>query len=67
MYSLLGQTPLHIASSQQAQQSMIILMRSPNINFSLKNKQDETAEDVARRSGRFHYLFTMCHEAINKL
>jgi hypothetical protein len=46
---------------------MIILLNCPNINLKVKNKLGETAEDLAKRAGRFHCLFDMAHEAINKL
>ncbi len=45
---------------------MIILLTSPGIDITLKNKLGETALDLAKRAGRFAHLFEMCDDESNK-
>lgn len=60
------QTPLHLAASNsQAKSSLELLLRHGDVDPCLRNGQDEMAFEVARRSGRFSYLFELAEEAVD--
>ena len=60
------QTPLHLAASNgRAKSSLELLLRHGGTDPSLRNGQEETAFEVARRSGRFGYLFELVEEAVD--
>jgi len=46
---------------------MIILLTCPYVLKNAKNDRGETAEDMARRAGRYGNLFDMNRDSINKL
>ncbi|XP_071497451.1 ankyrin repeat domain-containing protein 49-like [Diadema antillarum] len=55
-----GQTALHLAASNaEAEEVIQMLIMSRYIDITLKNGADETAYDIARRTGRLTYLFEM--------
>lgn len=61
-----GQTPLHLAASNsRAKPSLELLLRCGGVDPSLRNGQDQTAYEVARRSGPWSYLFEMTEEAVD--
>ncbi|XP_054769097.2 ankyrin repeat domain-containing protein 49-like [Lytechinus pictus] len=53
-----GQTALHLAAcSAESEEILSLLLLSRYIDTTLKNAADETAYDIARRTGRLVYLF----------
>lgn len=58
------QTPLHIAAtvSNCRETAMTLLMES-NIDASIRNNSNETAADIARRTGLTYPVFEMGHSA----
>ncbi|XP_019873671.1 ankyrin repeat domain-containing protein 49 [Aethina tumida] len=55
-----GQTPLHVAACHGASYGIVeILLMHPYIKPNIKNKSDETAMDIAKRSSKFYNIFDM--------
>jgi ankyrin repeat protein len=51
------QTPLHLAvANSQSHETISVLLSHPELDVTLRNKQGETARDLAMRT-RFHTLF----------
>ena len=60
------QTPLHLAACNGRVKSCLeLLLRHRDVDPSLRNGQDETAFEVARRSGRFSDLFELVEDAVD--
>lgn len=60
----LDQTPLHIAASvSNCREMAMTMMLNPNIQPHLINNSNETAADIARRSGLTFPIFEMAHSA----
>lgn len=58
------QTPLHIAATvSNCRETAMTLMMEPNCDTSALNNSDETAPEIARRTGRSYPLFAMGHTA----
>lgn len=56
--NLLGQTPLHLAASHgRSYETVQLLLMHPFINPKLKNKNGDTAVEIAQRSSRFYNIF----------
>ncbi|GJQ67718.1 hypothetical protein Trydic_g16539 [Trypoxylus dichotomus] len=54
------QTPLHIAASHGAQYDTVqFLLMHPYIKPEMRNKNGETAYDIAKRSSKYYHLFEM--------
>lgn len=59
------QTPLHITTSVSAcRDTLVTLFMNPKLNPNLKNNSDETAVQIARRTGLTFPLFDMVHPAL---
>lgn len=62
----LGQTPLHVAASHGASYEAVqLLLMDPNIKPDLRNKSNETAYDIAKRSSKYYHIFDMADPALN--
>lgn len=60
------QTPLHFAASGVSEATTLqLLLCNRWLDASLRNMQDETAYDIAKRSGKHHVLFEMVEDSIN--
>ena len=60
------QTPLHFAASGVSGATTLqLLLCNRWLDASLRNMQDETAYDIAKRSGKHHELFEMVEDSIN--
>lgn len=58
------QTPLHIASTiSNCRETAMTLMMEPNCNTAALNNSEETAAEIARRTGLSYPLFAMGHSA----
>lgn len=63
-----GQTPLHLAASQRNHREIVqLLLMHPWINVNLRNKLDETAMVIAKRSSSVHCLFDLYSDALMNL
>lgn len=63
-----GQTPLHVAAQQSTGlETLLLLLTSPFVDYSVKNDQGETASDIAQRSCKHHALFEMTDDNLNRL
>ena len=61
-----GQTPLHLASSNdRAKSTLELLLSHPDLDAELRNGQGELALTVAERSGRHAHLFSMVGPSID--
>ncbi|XP_026465618.1 ankyrin repeat domain-containing protein 49-like [Ctenocephalides felis] len=61
-----GQTPLHVASSSSdCREVLTILLLTEGIKPNILNSSNETAFDIAKRSGKYYYLFDIAHDALN--
>lgn len=59
------QTPLHITSSVSAcRDTLVTLFMNPKLDPTLKNNSDETAFQIAKRTGPTVPLFDMIHPAL---
>jgi ankyrin repeat protein len=64
----LGQTPLHLAASNSyAKETLQLLLLHPDIQADLRNRTGESAVDLARRCGKYSYLFEIAEACINIL
>lgn len=60
------QTPLHFAASGiDAATTLQLLLCNRWLDATLLNMQNETAYDIAKRSGKHHVLFEMVEDSIN--
>lgn len=60
------QTPLHITTSVSAcRDTLISLFMNPKIDPNIKNNSNETAYQIAKRSGMSFPLFKMVNSALN--
>ncbi|KAG8225070.1 hypothetical protein J437_LFUL000049 [Ladona fulva] len=60
-----GLTALHLAAANSsARETLIVLLSNPWLDPSIMNNNDETASQVARRSGPNHSLFESVDECI---
>lgn len=58
------QTPLHVAATvSNCRETAMTLMLDPNCDASLLNNSNETAAEIARRTGLSYPLFDMGHSA----
>jgi ankyrin repeat domain-containing protein 49 len=63
-----GQTALHLAASQvNHRQVMQLLLMHPFIDVHIRNKLDETAMNIAKRSSSIHCLFDSYTDALMTL
>ncbi|XP_023712556.1 ankyrin repeat domain-containing protein 49 [Cryptotermes secundus] len=63
-----GQTPLHLAASNSyAKDTLQLLLLHPDIQTDLRNRTGESAADLARRCGKYGYLFEIAEACINNL
>ncbi|KAL0279672.1 UNVERIFIED_CONTAM: hypothetical protein PYX00_001177 [Menopon gallinae] len=63
-----GQTPLHLAASfGNAKETLQLLLMNPKLKPDLKNDTNETAFDIAQRTGTCYGLFQLVDDCINKL
>ncbi|ODM99221.1 Ankyrin repeat domain-containing protein 49 [Orchesella cincta] len=63
-----GQTPLHLACSKGgARETVIILLTEPGIQINVLNKANETAYQVARRSGPLDDLFEIHRPSFSRI
>ena len=61
-----GQTPLHLAASNDRAAAVLeLLLRQRGLEAGRRNGQDETALDVARRSGCHTHLFELAEESVD--
>ncbi|XP_002737752.1 ankyrin repeat domain-containing protein 49-like [Saccoglossus kowalevskii] len=61
-----GQTPLHLASTNSdGKETLELLLTNRFINVELKNAAQETAFEIAKRSGRYGYLFDIHAQQLN--
>lgn len=61
---VLDQTPLHIAASvSHCREMAMTLMLHPDVQPHLTNNSNETAADIARRTGLTFPVFEMAHAA----
>jgi len=61
-----GQTPLHLASSNdRAGETLEFLLCLPEVDVELKNGQGETAHLVAERNGPFSHLFLVADPSVD--
>ncbi|XP_069692292.1 ankyrin repeat domain-containing protein 49-like isoform X3 [Periplaneta americana] len=59
-------TPLHLAASNSyAKDTLQMLLLHPDIQSNLKNRSGELPIDLARRCGRYEYLFEIAEPCIN--
>lgn len=60
------QTPLHIATTVSAcRDSLVTLFMDPKLKPDLRNNSDETAFQIAKRTGLTAPLFNMVHPALS--
>lgn len=60
------QTPLHITTSVSAcRDTLVTLFMNPKLKPNLKNNSDETAMQIAKRTGLTFPLFDMVHPALS--
>ena len=60
------QTPLHFAASAVGGTATLqLLLCNRWLNASIVNMQNETAYDIAKRSGKHHELFEIVEDCIN--
>lgn len=60
------QTPLHITTSVSAcRNTLVTLFMNPKLEPDLKNNSDETAYQIAKRTGLMVPLFDMVHPALS--
>ncbi|CRL01374.1 CLUMA_CG014310, isoform A [Clunio marinus] len=60
------QTPLHITTSVSAcRDTLVALFMNPKLNSNLKNNSDESAFQLAKRSGLTFPLFDMVHPSLS--
>lgn len=63
-----GQTCLHLAAQQSnIRETLLLLLTSPFINFSIKNDQGESALEIATRSSKYNALYEITQDNLNKL
>lgn len=61
-----GQTPLHITTTVSAcRDTLVTLLMNRNLSPELKNNSNETAYQIAKRSGFSSSLFNMVHPALS--
>lgn len=61
-----SQTPLHLAAAHgYTGHTLQLLLMHPAIEPNVLNSSNETASDIARRSGKLHYLFEMTEPCLN--
>ncbi|KAF5305843.1 hypothetical protein FQR65_LT07582 [Abscondita terminalis] len=61
-----GQTPLHLAASHGASYDTVqLLLMQPYIRPDIKNKTNETATDIARRSSKYYNIFDMAMPSLS--
>ena len=62
------QTPLHLASaSSHNSPALQLLLLHPDINPQLVNSSGDTAEQIARRTGKFYPLFEVIEPCLNEI
>lgn len=60
------QTPLHITATVSAcRDTLVTLFFNPKINSGIRNNSDETAYQIAKRTGLTDPLFDMAHRALS--
>lgn len=63
-----GQTCLHLAAQQSTgRESLLLLLTNPRTDFYIKNDQNETAYDIAKRSCKYNALFEITEPCLNTL
>lgn len=66
-----GLTPLHLAASHtspskaDSAHTLELLLSQRHLKPGLRSCSGETASEVARRSGRYHFLFEMVEDCVN--
>lgn len=59
------QTPLHITTTVSAcRDTLVTLFMNPKLKPDLRNNSDETALQIAKRTGLTHPLFDMIHQSL---
>ncbi|XP_033230457.1 ankyrin repeat domain-containing protein 49-like [Belonocnema kinseyi] len=62
------QTPLHLASaSSHNSPALQLLLLHPDINPRLVNSSGDTAEQIARRTGKYYPLFEVIEPCLNEI
>jgi ankyrin repeat protein len=60
------QTPLHITTSvSSCRDTLVTLFMNPKLNPEIKNNSNETAYQIAKRTGLTFPLFEMVHPALS--
>lgn len=63
-----GQTPLHVASaSSHNSPTLQLLLLHPDIKPNLVNSSNDTAEQIARRTGKYYPLFEITEPCLNDI
>lgn len=63
-----GQTSLHLAASQAAgPESILLLLTNARTLYDIRNDQNETAYDIAKRSCKYNALFEITDDNLNRL
>lgn len=61
-----GQTPLHLASSNdRARETLELLLSQPELDAEIRNGQGEVALQVAERNGRFAHMFIVVEPSVD--
>ena len=62
------QTPLHLAASNgSAKETLQLLLMNKNVKHDTLNDSNETAYDIAKRSGKYYRLFEILEPCINQI
>ena len=61
-----GHTPLHLAATHSRDTALLeILLTDKKLKPSIKNCQNETALDLAKRSGKYEFMFELVEASVN--
>ena len=61
-----GQTPLHlVAQKSDCMETVLMLLTHHAVDFTVKNDQNETSLQIAKRSSQFNHLFEIAEESLN--
>lgn len=62
-----GLTPLHLAASHNAYESLWLLLTHPLIDLTIRNTNNEIAQEIAQRKTPYSKIFDICHNSISSL
>lgn len=63
-----NQTPLHLAASNgNAKETLQLLIMNKSVKHDILNDSNETAYDIAKRSGKYYRLFEILEPCINQI